>query len=572
MRTLSRPYVVVFLALFFVAQTFVGLAAEADTNAKANTDQATEEPFVTAIDVEGLQSISKSVVLAEIKNTKVGDRLDPEQVREDLKAILEIGRFTDVEARLTPEDDGVKVIFLVNENPVVTGFNIETEVLEPGVIRKYFSQKEGEILDASKMQEDLNSLQDRVIDDHGFVVRPVAVNMTQAGVVDIKLAATKIADITLKGNAKTRDKVVRRELTVKVGDYLNMNRLRRDLQRIWHLGFFDEVQPNFLQAGGPDAVNLEIEVEERKTGSAAFGAGYSTLDGVLGYLEYNDDNFLGRGERLTVRTEFGQKKTSYDLSFYEPYLMGSNTSFGTNLYDRAYDRTQIENNQEIEYSENRRGGDISVGRPLGEYTKGRITLKIEDSDIVPAVAETIEESHNRTRSVIFQSYTDTTDHPFYPLMGMRANLSVESAGLFLGGDTVFTKYVGETSRYFKVGRADQVLAFRAVGGVAAGELPMQEEFRVGGAETVRGYRYGEMRGDRMLYANGEYRFKMSKMLQAALFVDAGQAWNSNEGGIPRLKVGFGAGLRLDTPLGIMRLDYGVGEKGGGTFFSIGPSF
>jgi outer membrane protein insertion porin family len=498
MRTLSRPYVVVFTALFLITQGLTTSAIAADAESAGD---AGEEPFVRAIAVEGLESVPAETVLAEVKSTKVGDRLSPDRVRDDLQSILDTGYFSDVEARLAPEGDGVKVVFLPTENPVVKDIRIETDVLEPAVIRTYFTQRENQVLNTVAVEADLDSLQEKVMDDHGYIVRPVDVTLTQEGVLIAKLTAAKVASIGIEGIKKTKEHVVRREITLQPGDYLNMNRLRRDLERIWHLGFFDEVKPQFY--GGPDDIEVEIVVEERKTGSAAFGAGYSTLDGILGYLEYNEDNFLGRGERVTVRTEFGQKKTSYDLGFYEPYLMGSRTSFGVNLYNRAYDRTKLDYNIEADYNERRRGGDISVGRPLGEYTRGQLTLKIEDSDIIPKVPGSMDPSQSRTRSFILQSHTDTTDHPFYPLTGMRANLSVESAGLFLGGDTVFTKYVGETSRYFKVGRADQVLAFRLVGGTATGVLPLQEEFRLGGADTIRGYRYGEMRGNRMAYANGE---------------------------------------------------------------------
>jgi len=570
-----RLFRVVLGVLFILTQALQpALAADATDAPKAIRQPAakTEEPIVRAIAVEGLRTLSSDVVLKVVKKTVVGERLDPQRVQEDLQAIIDTGFFSNVEAALAPADDGVKIIFLPTENPLVQSIKIETEVLKPELLRPYFAQKDGEVLNYHQLDRDLDSLEERVAEAHGYVVQPVNVAMSQAGELGISLSAARLGEVTVTGNTKTREKVIRRELTVKPGDFLNMYQLEGDLRRVLHLGFFDEVRRSFKPVPETDKFDVEIEVVERLTGSAGFGAGYSTADGLLGYVEYAEENFLGRGERLSIRSEFAQRKTSYDLGFYEPYLMGSRTSFGVNLYNKSSDLVEYENDEELGYHERRAGGDISLGRPIGPYTRGLMTLKIEDSDITPDVVGSIKATSNKTRSLTLQSRTDTTDHPFYPLSGMRANLSVESAGHFLGGDTQFTKWVGETSRYFKVGRADQVLALRLVGGLASGNLPLQDEFRVGGAETLRGYKYSELRGDRMAYANAEYRFKIAKMLQGAFFVDAGQAWRNAQGQPDRLKVGYGAGLRLDTPLGIMRFDYGIGERGGGVFFSIGPSF
>lgn len=574
-RTEYRLYWIVLAAICIVAQAlqpvFAAEALEVPKTIRQPAAKA-DEPVVRAIAVEGLDTLSSDVVLKVVKKTVVGERLDPQRVQEDLQAIIDTGYFSSVEAALAPVDDGVKIIFLPTENPIIQSIKVESEILKPEQLRQYFAQKDGEVLNYHQLERDLDNLEERVAEAHGYVVQPVDVTMSQAGELTVTLAAARLGDIIIKGNTKTREKVIRREFTVQPGEFLNVYQLEEDLRRVLHLGFFDEVRRAYKPVPDTDKFDVEVEVVERLTGTAGFGGGYSTADGFLGYLEYSEENFLGRGERFNIRSEFAQRKTSYDLGFYEPYLMGSKTSFGINLYNKSSDRVEYDKNEELGYQERRAGGDISLGRPIGPYTRGLMTLKIEDSAITPDEESSIEATSNKTRSLSLHSRTDTTDHPFYPVSGMRANLSAEFAGDFLGGDTRFTKYVGETSRYFKVGRADQVLAFRLVGGLAHGDLPLQEEFRVGGAETLRGYKYSELRGDRMVYANAEYRFKIAKMLQGAFFVDAGQAWKNAEGQPDRFKVGYGAGLRLDTPLGIMRFDYAIGEKGGGMFFSIGPSF
>lgn len=533
--------------------------------------QKQPELIVRAIAVEGLIHVPEQVVMSAITDTIVGEPFNSDKVRDDLQAIMDLGYFQDAEAKLYAEGDGVKVVFLPVENDVVKRIKIETEVLEPAILRGYFSQKDNEILNHNQLSADLVALQDNVIDDHGYVVRPGNIDFVD-GELQIEILAAKVAEIVIEGNAKTKDIVIRREFSVKPGDYLNMERLGRDLQRVWQLGHFEDIVPEFYQAEDPDAIKVVVKVTERKTGAATFGAGYSSLDGLLGYVEYSDDNFLGRGEALKSRVEFGQRKLSYDFGFYEPYLMGSKTSFGINIYNRYFDRTEEQETGDEDYKEHRRGGDLSIGRPLGEYTTGQIALKIENTSIIPEEEGTIPQEETHTRSLIFTTDTDTTDYPFYPLSGMRANFSVEVASKWLGGDTQFVKYRASASRYFKVGSANQVLAFRLAGGIGEGSLPNHERFNIGGGETVRGYKPGDLQGDRMFYLNSEYRFKLTQALQAALFVDVGQAWNKADGFPSSVKIGYGAGLRLDTPLGIMRLDYGIGEQGGRFTFGIGPSF
>src|SRR5690606_13315880 len=184
-----------------------------------------------------------------------------------------------------------------------------------------------------------------------------------------------------------------------------------------------------------------------------------------------------------------------------------------------------------------------------------------------------------TRSITLSTRTDTTDSLFMPTRGLRTGLSAEFAGGWLGGTSSFTKYQGDISHYIKVGSNDQTLAVRAMYGHGH-NLPEHELFSVGGSETVRGYDYDAFRGDRMAVFNVEYRFPIAvslggqaSNLQGVVFVDAGQAFRPGEPlSLNSLKMGYGIGVRLDTFLGVSRLDYGIGEEGGKIYFSTGATF
>ncbi len=559
--------------VLFMTVALVGSAVQAAAS--------TSKPkyIVRAVAVDGLHSVPEKTVLDQVKKTTIGSEFSEDNVREDMQAIMSTGYFSDVEARLAPQDDGVKVIFTVVENEKVKSIRIETSLLDPVTIRSYIRQKEGEVLNERLLEEDLQNLQDKIIEDHGYVMRPTDVSMTPEGDVVIVVTPARVAKVVITGNVETRNKVIERELKMKAGDYLNMKTLGDDLRRLWHLGFFDEVKPEFKDGENPDEIVVNIDVVERKTGLFGFGGGYSTADGLLGYLEFSDPNFLGRGESFNIRSEWAQRKVSYEFGFTEPYLLGSRASLGFSLYNTNTDMSRLNDDDEDEisdysdYKEWKKGGTLAIGRPFGNYTQGSVKLKIEDSSIEPiGESSTVEASSSKTRSFILQTTTDTTGDPYYPTDGMRLNLSAELAGTFLGGDTPFAKYTGQYSKYFTVGRNNQVLAFQLVGGMAPDSLPLQEEFRIGGANTLRGYSYGEMTGNSTVYLNSEYRFKLTKELQAVLFVDGGQAWDNTKSSAPGMKWGYGLGLRIQTPLGIMRLDYGIGEKGGQAYFSLGPAF
>ncbi|HHW09640.1 MAG TPA: BamA/TamA family outer membrane protein [Firmicutes bacterium] len=535
---------------------------------------AAETPryIVRAISVEGLKNVPEKTVLDQVTNTQIGKAFSEDDIRKDMQNIMGTGYFSDIEARLAPYENGIKVIIKVVEHIKIKSIQMQTPVLSPVVLRGYIRQKEGEVLNEKLLDEDLRSLEERIMDDHGYVVFPMEINISPEGDLEIVMEAVKIADITVSGHVKTKEHVIRREIQSKVGDYLNMDQLGDDLRRLIQTQYFEEVKPNFIDTDNPLAVVVDYEVVERKTASLAFGGGYSTADGLLGYIEFADANLRGLGKQISLRTEVAQKKVSYDFKFTEPYLFGTRASMDFALYNTTQNRDRLDDGKLVgEYIDRRQGGELALGWPLGKFTRASIGFNAENTSIEP-LTDSLSPSTTKTRSLSLGTYTDTTDHPFYPLTGYRLSLGAESAFKFLGSETEFTKYTGWYSKYWKVGRADQVIAFRLVGGTTTGQLPWQEEYLVGGGESLRGYRYGALSGDRMAYLNTEYRFKISKGVQAAIFLDGGQAWHSAKGAPGPVKWGYGIGLRVETPLGIMRLDYGIGEKGGQTYFSLGPSF
>ena len=269
------------------------------------------------------------------------------------------------------------------------------------------------------------------------------------------------------------------------------------------------------------------------------------------------------------------------------------TSLGFDIYDTKLHQEDKEGGEIIaEYDEVKLGGRLIFGRRISDSINLGLELKTERVNY-DLISGTLPEDTNEglTNSLMPTFSYDTRDNVFDPTSGWYNSLSIEKAGGFLGGDYDFTKYNLTLRAYlstdffkdiFNIGGfkkitdnlSEGVLAFRAMGGMADTDLPSFAEYQVGGMNTVRGYDLGEFSGDKSLVFNAEFRFPLAENFQAVLFVDWGQAWDIEESiAIADLKFGRGVGVRFDTPIGPIRLDYGINEEGiGKTYFSIGHTF
>lgn len=536
-------------------------------------EEGSQYPPVAEIIIEGYNRVDMSVIEKAITKTKVGEPVSEDKVRSDLQAIANTGYFFDVRANFAESPKGLAVVFTVVENPVVTRVDIVNDVLPINELRRYMTTRPGRVLNLEELREDVQILVQKSYEDYGIPVRVHDVVLNEAGEVRIIINETRIADVIIKGNNKTKDHVITRELKIKPGDVLDINALNQGLRRVLMLGYFDEVARDLQDTDDPDKVNLVVTVTERKTGVFTGGAGYSSAEGFIGYIDVADQNFLGRGQQVNFRWEFGQKRNYYNVGFFEPYLNENGLFMGFNVYNRlSRDRIKRDGDTEYKYDYHRTGGDITIGQPITEYTKASLRLKIENYEL-DYEDDRLKDERGNLRTLRLQTVTNTTDHPFFPTTGFRNTLSAELGGYFLGGDNSFTKYQADLSKYIQVGSNKQTLAFRVHTGFISGDAPPQELFAIGGSETVRGYKYGGFTGEKALTFNAEYRFPITDIIHGVVFVDSGNAWDSSERmRLSDLHTGYGIGVRLDTPIGVLRLDYGIGEEGGQAYFSLGQAF
>ncbi len=556
----------------------------------SNSGLAQNNGRITAIVVRGNENIDNSLIVSQI-SSNIGDLFSKDNVQTDMAAIFDLGYFQDVQVKLEPFRDGYRVVYQVVENSIIEDIQIEgSTILSQEKIRDVMLLKTGQVLSQRILQNDLDRIS-QLYQDKGLILAQMEeVSFDQqTGKLVIKLAEGRIEEIQITGNIKTVDKVIRRELEVEPGDLFDFDKVRKSMQEIYNLGFFEDVAMKLEPGSEEEQIVLVIEVVEKNTGVLGGGGGYSTGEGLFAYASIKEANLFGRGQSIEAQLEVGTR-TTYKLSFFEPWLGDTPTFFGIDVYDTFIKRSEKVNGLDSEYEIERLGGKLTFGRVFRDDLKIALELKTEEAtyDLISGQlpSNTQEGLTNSLRPILIY---DTRDDRFNPTEGWYATASVQNAGGFLGGDYTYRKYDLDLRTYLSTDFFDDddrddtritstinegVLAMRAVGGFGDRSLPSFARYEIGGLGTIRGYDYREFTGDYSMVFNVEYRFPLADNMQGVVFADWGNAWDFGESiSLSGLKFGRGVGVRFDTFIGPISIDYGVGEDmEGKTYFSIGHSF
>jgi outer membrane protein insertion porin family len=469
------------------------------------------------------------------------------------------------------------------------------EILSTDEIRKLVKLEEGGVYNRGALRTAVRAIADRYSElGHARAeVEPRTVNDLANLRVDITIPIVEggpvyVERINISGNTKSSEKVLRRELRVAEGELFTFQKLVRSRQRLFNLGYFDEVNVATEPGATPEKIVVNIEVKERSTGIFSIGAGYSSLDSIFATLDVSQRNLFGRGQEAFLRFRIGAKSRLGLVGFTEPYLFDIPLRAGFDIYDREreYD----------DFTEERLGGDIRASYPLTEFLTLSGLYRLENVDITSVAddaSETLKkEEGKKLNSVVeFTLARDTRDNIFEPTRGSRNSVEFVFAGL--GGDTQFYKMTAESAWFVPLPVFNLVWAVRGLFGVAEGwggqEVPIFERFFLGGATTLRGQRTrsvspkdaaGErIGGDKELLFSTELLIPIFPRFRAALFFDAGNAYGFGTDFDPTdLRLGAGVGIRFFSPLGPLRLDLGYnldrqpGEKSYQVHFSVGSPF
>jgi outer membrane protein insertion porin family len=460
-------------------------------------------------------------------------------------------------------------------------------------LKKVIKIKEGDLFNIKRLREGFREI-GNLYYAKGYIsaqILPIPHFKLREKVVDyeIRIAEGEIAyieRIEITGNRKTKDRVIYRELLIKPGELLCWDKVRKSRQKLALLGYFENVDISILSGSAPNKKIVRIEVVEGKRGTALFGISYTKQAGIVGSVDVNVVNLLGRGYSLNAKCEFGRKLVNYEIGFRDPWFMNTPTSLGLGLWHKELKRDY--------YKEAKRGGYISLSRPISLFNRVRAKYRLDQSkftDVEEGAPEDVRdwreewgERYAVTSSLELGFIRDTRAPTIFdPETGCRLSISCETAGGVLGGDIEFYKPIFEGAWYIP-SFWKFILVFHTNFGfvepISEKKVPDYEKFYLGGARTVRGYAersicLREGGGDSFFYINSEYRLPLGKGLSLTAFLDAGQVWRKGEEELLDLISGAGFGMRFNSPIGPMRFDYAWplnGEREPRFHFSIGPSF
>lgn len=478
-------------------------------------------------------------------------------------------------------------------------------------IRDALTMKPGEVFNKDVLKYDISNVQSFYF-GKGYITAEVDVDTIlnertgRLGLVYriIENELAYIDKIKIRGNTKTRDIVIRRELRSYPGEAFDGEKLQRSKERLYNLGFFQEVSYDTEKTKDPNKRDLLVNVKEAKTGEFSFGAGFSSVERFVGFIEVAQRNFdisnwqtfTGAGQNLKIKAEFGSSRREYDLSFTEPWIFGYPLSFGIDGYNKVRERSGTTG---YSYDEERSGGDIRLGKELTDFTRADLMYKLENVEIenVPDDASTDlrNEVGENTISSLFLGITrDTRDNIYNPSRGLVLSSSGEVAGGFLGQDKDFFKVIGSADLY-KTFMEKLLFQLKTVAAVAdtyddTDTMPIYERFYAGGTNTIRGFKErtvgpkdtsGEPTGgESAFYGTAELTYPLFKLIKIATFYDFGNVWEKLGDFVSGdFKYSAGLGVRVKTPIGPVKLDYGYplkvdsGEEKEGRFhFSMTRGF
>ncbi|NLH73308.1 MAG: outer membrane protein assembly factor BamA [Verrucomicrobia bacterium] len=418
-----------------------------------------------------------------------------------------------------------------------------------------------------------------------------------------------IEKIEIKGNTKTRDKVIRRELAVNPGEVFDMVRVKLSTNRLYGLNYFSKVdaqpEPTDVRDTQREAKNLVIGVEEKNTGNVRLGAGFSSVDELVGFVEVTQGNFdlfkppyflgTGGGQKIRLRAQVGTVRQDYQITFIEPWFLNRKLALGVDLYHR--DLRYYSDLYDVQLS----GARVSLTRALwNEFWQGTVAYAIENVGIVnmpdpttvigsdgrPVTIDPVppelraEEGYTLSSKVITSLAYDTRNNVFLPTRGQRTSFEVQVAGGPLGGDTDFYKLSLTSSRYIRGFAPGHVLELKGRIGVVDNygsddTVHLFDRFFLGGLYSLRGYRYRSVGprdsqgiepigGRTYWYGSAEYSIPIIERLRLAAFYDVGnvypEAYSFSTQGpeYGTYSDNWGVGVRLNIPmLGPLRLDYAI---------------
>jgi outer membrane protein insertion porin family len=521
-------------------------------------------------------------------------RLSSVQLDDDvqkLKALYQDNGYADVQItdvkieRVSPKRVDIFIYITEGAQYHVHAVTIEgIQIVTEANFRKVIKVTEGQVFSPSKLEKDIKAVED-AYGIAGYADAKVSVQTTPAGpaLVDLHYKVEEgiksyVERINISGNTRTKDKVIRRELVLAPGDVFDTVRVDISKKRLEGLQYFEKVDTYASDTLVPGRKDLNVVVQEKRTGSLNFGLGFDSNQGLVGFAELNQGNFditnwrtfTGAGEKFRARFQIGTLQTQALISLTEPYFLDQRLALGEEVY---YLDSQFYSNV---YNERNYGFDVFLRKPITNFLAARIQYRLQDTNIYGVtttdpliLAQRGETLESRTT---FELTFDKRDNAFLTRKGTRIDFSTYVAGGPLGGDVQIYGFDLSASQYFHL-PFDTILLFDAeVATVATwgsgGSVPIYDRLYLGGANNLRGFKYqdvgpkdqfgDDLGGNSLARFTVEYTVPIIERVRGAVFYDTGfvnaGSWSF---GTHNVNSDFGFGLRLDLPIGPIRIDYGI---------------
>lgn len=550
---------------------------------------------INSIQIIGLENLDERVVLDTI-TIKAGETITGNVVTEldkNSRALYDTGFFLEP-PKLSLDYYEEKTILVVEvlENPPFRKLVISGNTIYPTEeLLKAFTIQPGEVINVRKIEQQISEGILARYQGDGYIGSYIVdfgmvTTGEERGTIYITVGEGIVEDYAFEGNEKTKESLLRMLVSrhIKKGEVLRREKVEKVMQDFYNLGVFESVEPSIAPSEVQGNIILKISVTEAPTGQAGVGIGYSTVNGVQGTISFQERNFRGRGQAVSALVIFSKNNPGYELSYSDPFLTSKNF-FSTSLYDLNYRQqrnpgTPIESELDVDST----GGSINFGSRVTDTVSTSFGIGVVDYDYSVIKGDPFAgfgaerrarlQQAGQTRSISFGVNYDTRDNIYSSTKGVLLSGSTQLAGF--GGDFSFRKYIFDARKFMPRGK-DHVFGIRGRIGLAEGQVPVFEEFRLGGVFSVRGLPEDALIGTKSLLLNAEYRFPLDKQktFVAALFTD----WASVGESFSEMKTGYGAGfgIRFRVPalgLGALRLDLGWDLKEGGSrlHFGIGEMF
>ena len=577
-------------------------------------DMQKETEFTVAkIGIEGTKIKNGEDYLKDLP-IKTGDRFIPQKAIDGAQKIFQSGFFSSVEPKIDRKTDNtVSIVYEVQENPIIQSINFEGNTLYTNdQLEKALGVQRGEILNGNMLNPDENGVIKLYAKDGYTLARIETINVSPEGVVNIGLTEGMVDSVdfqkapskkdnerqSLKATTlRTKPYVFERVQEVRPGEIFKRENVESTMRELYRTGIFTSIEPVLSgKEDDPNARVVEFLVEERPTTSINGSISYGTSVGLVGELKLSDSNFLGRGQDASITLSASNKgDKTFDISWFDPWVKNTErVQLGGNVYwtesvDDNADRDEVEKVKKA-------GTRWTIGKGLNSNLYVRLAARYDHFKELLGSKE-VNDKYNLIAigpSLIY----DTRNNSYSPSKGIYATMSYER-GKLIHDPRKYDQFETDLRAYHPTFFGDKnVMAYRVAWGSTGSGTPEALKFSIGGAESVRGYDYGAFDGYDKFHATIENRTKINDTLQLVAFFDIGNAWQ-NESRDPRtgkkiykpnrkdahdfkdLKKGYGIGVRLNTPIGPLRFDYGwpmdpekKGEKKdkGKFYFSFGQSF